>query len=94
MVESETAAYSVTRFPTLLACCRALPPLKIPCGTLAVQKQEAESRLSHFPICSIHPHGNICKYTAACENLPVQFCHFIWGMFWTIFDIIFNRPPS
>ncbi len=29
MVESETAAYSVTSFPTLLGCCRALP-LRMP----------------------------------------------------------------
>lgn len=40
-------------------------PLKIPCGALAVQEEDSESRLSPFPICSIQSHQIVCKCTTA-----------------------------
>lgn len=73
-------------------------PLKIPCGPLAVQRQEAESRLSHFPICSIqYVHTEIYVNVPQPEKKPV--CAALWSHLenvakWPISDVIMNGPPS
>lgn len=45
-------------------------PLKIPCGALAVQEEDSESRLSPFPICSIQSCQIICKCATAGVKKP------------------------
>ena len=69
-VKSVTTAYSVTRFPTLLGCCSALPPLKIPCGAQAVQKQRTD--YLPFPYALyIHTEINV-NIQQSVENLSVN----------------------